>query len=59
MKKFSIIWFVCGLLVIVGCSDEGDNPVSNQKGIELRNYSNSGCKSNFVRIVVAGTGTWV
>lgn len=45
MKKYYIIWIVCNLLAIVGCTNEGDNPVGNQKGIELRNFSNSGCKN--------------
>ncbi len=49
MEKYYIIWIVCNLLAIVGCTNEGDNPVGNQKGIDLRNFSNSGCKSNVIR----------
>ena len=45
MKK-SLLWIVCGLLAMTGCSDDGDNSPSNQKEIELKNFSNSGCKSN-------------
>jgi len=45
MKK-SLLWIVCGLLAMTGCTDDGDNSPSNQKEIELKNFSNSGCKSN-------------
>jgi hypothetical protein len=45
MKK-SLLWIVCGLLAMTGCSDDGDNSPSNQKEIELKNFSNSGCKAN-------------
>ena len=45
MKK-SILWIVCGLLAVTGCTGDGDNPASDQREIELKNFSNSGCKSN-------------
>ena len=49
MKKYQLLWIVCGLLTIVGCTNDGDNPVEFPKTIELKNFSNSGCKSGAVR----------
>ena len=49
IKKYCFLWIVCGMLAMVGCTNDGDNPVGNQKDIELKNFSNSGCKSNLVR----------
>ena len=46
MKKFRLFWIVCGLLALAGCTDTADNPASM---IELKNFSNTGCKSDLVR----------
>ena len=48
MKK-SVLWIVCGLLAMAGCTGDGDNPASDQREIELKNFSNSGCKSDLIR----------
>ena len=40
--------YVCLFLLSVamaGCTGEVDNPVSKQRGFELTNFSNTGCKS--------------
>ena len=42
MKKYRLLWIVCGLLVLAGCTDNADNPA---RKIELKNFSNTGCKS--------------
>ena len=42
MKKYRLLWIVCGLLAMVGCTDNADNPA---RKIELKNFSNTGCKS--------------
>lgn len=42
MKKYRLFWIVCGLLVLAGCTDNTDNPA---RKIELKNFSNTGCKS--------------
>ena len=50
MKKY--LFFLMSVMLMVmlaGCTNDADNPVSNQKGIELKNFSNSGCKSKYVR----------
>ena len=50
MKKFIFIMMSAMLMVMsAGCKNDADDPVSKQKGIELKNFSSSGCKSNFVR----------
>ena len=44
MKKNGLIWIMCGLMVIASCTGEMDNSVYQQKEIELKNFSNTGCK---------------
>ena len=44
MKKNGLIWIICGLMVIASCTGEMDNSVYQQKEIELKNFSNTGCK---------------
>ena len=44
MKKFRLLWIICSLQMLAGCTTDIDNPVSNQNGIELKNFSNTGCK---------------
>lgn len=48
MKKNLFLWVICCLIVTVGCTNDADNPVSNQEKIELKNFSNTGCKGIFV-----------
>lgn len=48
MKKYQLLWVVCGLLALAGCTNDADDSVSKQKGIELKNFSNTGCKSGHV-----------
>ena len=49
MKKERIIWIICGLMALAGCTNDADNPVSHQNEIGLKNFSNTGCKGNGVR----------
>lgn len=46
MNKFRLLWIVCGLLALAGCTDTADNPA---RTIELKNFSNTGCKNDHVR----------
>ena len=47
MKK--LFWgIICSLIVTVGCTNEADNPVRIQEKVELKNFSNTGCKGIFV-----------
>ena len=44
--------YVCLFLLsmaMTGCTGEVDNPVSKQRGFELTNFSNTGCKSTMTR----------
>ena len=49
MKKERIIWIICGLMALAGCTNDADNPVSHPNDIGLKNFSNTGCKGNGVR----------
>ena len=44
MKKKRLIWTIGSLMAIIGCTGDVDNPVYQQKEIELKNFSNTGCK---------------
>ena len=44
MKKNCFIWILCCLMAITGCTGDTDNLVKQQKGIELKNFTNTGCK---------------
>lgn len=46
MNKFRLLWIVCGLLMLAGCTDTADN---SARTIELKNFSNTGCKNDHVR----------
>ena len=49
MKKYRFLWLICGLLALAGCTMDADNSVTKEREIELKNFSNSGCKSAYVR----------
>ena len=42
MKKYRLLWIVFGMLALAGCTDNAENPA---RRIELKNFSNTGCKS--------------
>ena len=44
MKKKRFLWIICSLMAIAGCTGDVDNSVYRQMEIELKNFSNTGCK---------------
>ena len=48
MKKYLII-MLGAMLSLAGCTTDADNSVIEEREIELKNFSNSGCKSRYVR----------
>ena len=46
-KEFVFLFLLS--VAMTGCTGEVDNPVAKQRGFELTNFSNTGCKSSLTR----------
>ena len=51
MKRSKLLWMSAVLMLTIGmtnCSSDSDDTVDNQKEIELKNFSNTGCKNRYM-----------